>query len=144
LVMVDTEVLRVARLLEAVVKVEKMPVRTLERSLGLGGGTLNRIFSGRIELKLRHILLILQTVGVKPDEFFRYAFEERTPEDNAGTAWIREAVKRMLRQDEEPAPRPAPNPAEVSPDALRKMVMDVLTEFEILPPPKRGKRGKTS
>ena len=141
--MVDAEVLRVARLLEAVVKVEKMPVRTLERQLGLGGGTLNRIFSGRIELKLRHILLILETVGVKPDEFFRYAFEERTPEDAAGTAWIREAVKRMLQRDETPAPRPAPTQPEMSPDQLRKMVVDVLTEFEILPPPKRsGSRGK--
>jgi hypothetical protein len=95
----DDEIRRVARLLEAVVKVEKVPVRALERQLGLGGGTLNRIFAGKIELKLRHILLVLGALGVKPLAFFRHAFATERTAEEAGSEWIVAAVKDLLHRD---------------------------------------------
>jgi transcriptional regulator with XRE-family HTH domain len=71
--MVDGEIRRYAKVLEAVVKLSELSTRELERRLNLGGGTLNRIFTGKIDLKLRHILLVLEAVGMKPERFFQLA-----------------------------------------------------------------------
>jgi hypothetical protein len=72
-VMVDEDIRRYAKVLEAVVKLSDLSTRELERRLDLGGGTLNRIFTGKIDLKLRHVLLILEVVGMKPERFFQLA-----------------------------------------------------------------------
>jgi hypothetical protein len=53
---IDKEVQRFARLLQSVVLVSRVPARQIERRLDYGAGTLNRVFNGRIELKMRHIL----------------------------------------------------------------------------------------
>ena len=60
--MVDDEIRRYAKVLEAVVKLSELSTRELERRLDLGGGTLNRIFTGKIDLKLRHVLLVLEVI----------------------------------------------------------------------------------
>jgi transcriptional regulator with XRE-family HTH domain len=70
------EVLRFARLLELVVRVSRMSTRELERRLEMSTGTLNRIFSGKIELKLRHILDIHEILELPPEEFFKMAYSK--------------------------------------------------------------------
>jgi len=80
--MVEEEIRRYAKVLEAVVKLSELSTRELERRLELGGGTLNRIFTGKIDLKLRHILLVLEVVGMKPERFFQLACA-RPPEADA-------------------------------------------------------------
>jgi hypothetical protein len=82
--MVDGEIRRYAKMLEAVVKLSELSTRELERRLNLGGGTLNRIFTGKIDLKLRHILLVLEEVGMKPERFFQLAATQ--PAAGAGGA----------------------------------------------------------
>lgn len=67
------EVNRYAKLLQAVVQLSRLSEREVERRLGLGGGTLNRIFAGRIELKLFHVLAILEAVAMQPEQFFQLA-----------------------------------------------------------------------
>lgn len=73
---IDEEILRLSRLLESLVLVERVPVREMERRLGLGCGTLGRIFNGKIDLKVRHVLLVLEALGVKSMDFFELAFKE--------------------------------------------------------------------
>ena len=63
-------------MLESVVRMHGLSARQLEERLGYGAGTVNRLFSGKIELKLRHILLILDVIGIPPSQFFREAFPE--------------------------------------------------------------------
>jgi len=77
--LVEDEIRRLSRLLEALLRLKKVPIRELERRLGFGGGTFNRIFSGRIELKVRHILLVLQELEVNPADFFRTAYQVESP-----------------------------------------------------------------
>ncbi|HVT15370.1 MAG TPA: hypothetical protein VHQ90_04190 [Thermoanaerobaculia bacterium] len=67
------EVNRYAKLLQAVVQLSRLSEREVERRLGLGGGTLNRIFTRRIELKLFHVLAILEAVDMRPEQFFQLA-----------------------------------------------------------------------
>ncbi len=82
--MISDEVRRIARLLESVVKLSRVPVREVERRVEYGAGTLNRLFNGRIELKVRHILEILDAVDMNPESFFQIVF--RREEDQGELA----------------------------------------------------------
>jgi len=128
--MIDQEVLRLARLLEALVKIERVPVRELERRLDLGGGTLNRIFTGKIELKVRHILLVLDALGVKPLAFFEQALkvpegkEEQTEQTGAR---LLESVETLRRRPWMKF-QPEPEPASLTEDDVRRVIAEALRE----------------
>lgn len=137
--MIDQEVLRLARLLEALVKIERVPVRELERRLDLGGGTLNRIFTGKIELKVRHILLVLDALGVKPLAFFEQALkvpegkEEQTEQTGAR---LLESVETLRRRPWMKL-QPEPEPATLTEDDVRRVIAEALRDAGL------GARGKT-
>jgi transcriptional regulator with XRE-family HTH domain len=95
--MVDEEIRRYAKVLEAVVKLSDLSTRELERRLELGGGTLNRIFTGKIDLKLRHILLVLEVVGMKPERFFQLASAQPPAGEEAGSALAAEILESFQR-----------------------------------------------
>jgi len=50
---------------------DRFPVtaRALEDELGIGHGNLSHLLSGRLELKLRHLLSIAKVLGVPPHRF---------------------------------------------------------------------------
>jgi hypothetical protein len=95
--MVDDDIRRFAKVLEAVVKLSDLSTRELERRLELGGGTLNRIFTGKIDLKLRHILLVLEAVGMKPERFFQLASTQPPAGEDAGSALAAEILESFQR-----------------------------------------------
>src|SRR5260370_23695243 len=95
--MVDAEIRRYGKMLEAVVKLSDLSTRELERRLDLGGGTLNRIFTGKIDLKLRHILLVLEVVGMKPQRFFQLASARPAAGDEAGNPLPAEILESFQR-----------------------------------------------
>jgi hypothetical protein len=70
---------RHAQLLKMFIKSADVSVRGLERRLAIGPGSLNRIFTGRNELKVRHIMMILDELGVEPSEFYRCLAREEDP-----------------------------------------------------------------
>jgi hypothetical protein len=125
--MIDQEVLRLARLLEALVKIERVPVRELERRLDLGGGTLNRIFTGKIELKVRHILLVLEALGVKPLAFFEQALKVREGEEEQAGARLLESVETLRRRPWLKF-QPEPEPASLTEDDVRRVVAEALRD----------------
>jgi len=137
--MVDQEIRRLARLLEALVRVKKVPVRQLERRLSFGGGTMNRIFSGRIDLKVRHILLVLEDLDVKPAQFFQLAYETGTEEATAEQL-LEKLQRRGLAERFEPEPAPVPA---AYPD-LRNAMMDILQELGVLPGEKKKEAPKAA
>ncbi|HEY6321671.1 MAG TPA: hypothetical protein VJA16_08960 [Thermoanaerobaculia bacterium] len=108
--MVDAEIRRYGKLLEAVVKLSDLSTRELERRLDLGGGTLNRIFTGKIDLKLRHILLVLEVVGMKPERFFQLACARPAAGDEAGSALAAEILESFQRFGYSIGRSPAPPP----------------------------------
>lgn len=142
--MIDEEVRRIARLLEALVKVERVPVRELERRLDLGGGTLNRIFSGKIELKVRHILLVLDALGVKPLAFFEQALKVPEGEEERAGARLLESVETLRRR---PWRQPEPEPGGLTEDDVHRIVVEALREVGLGPrkrtsrsAPRKGKK----
>jgi hypothetical protein len=125
---VDEEVLRFARLLESVVRVSKVSIRELERRLDLGGGSLNRIFSGRIELKLRHILLVLDTLGLDPKQYFITACDQR-PGDELPRPFVGNLVE-ALKLLAPVASRPEREMVAISDSELDRRIREALRRIE--------------
>lgn len=138
--MIDQDVRRLARLLEALVKVERVPVRELERRLDLGGGTLNRIFTGKIELKVRHVLLVLEALGVKPLAFFDLAFKVAEGEEEQASARLLGSVETLRRRPWLQVREPA-EPTTLTEDDVRRLVAEALREASLgAPKPRPGKK----
>ncbi|MEM9293289.1 MAG: helix-turn-helix transcriptional regulator [Acidobacteriota bacterium] len=77
---VDAEVQNALQLLRRAIQLSGLTLARVEDQAGLSRGYLSQLFNGRIELKLRHILLILDTLGIQPLIFFSIALSENSPE----------------------------------------------------------------
>ena len=133
----EDEVVRLTNLLSAAVKFSNVTQREVERKLGLSSGSLSRLFSGGIELKLKHVLDVCEVIGFPPSRFFRAAYPQR--DEESGDAW---RLQRLLEQlhpgkDREPAaprpeieepapPKPIQNPSQAD---IERMVMAALGKF---------------
>jgi transcriptional regulator with XRE-family HTH domain len=80
---VEEEVQRAARLLEALIQAAGVPHKELEVLLEVAPGYVERVLSGRIELKLRHILTFLRALEIEPSLFFEALYPISTPETSA-------------------------------------------------------------
>lgn len=69
------EVKRISRLIDALFVFAKASPQEAAERLGVTVGTLRRILNGDIDLKLRHILDLLEVLNVRPITFFRVAYE---------------------------------------------------------------------
>lgn len=72
------EVTRLTKLLRSAIKLSNISNREIERQLGMSAGTLSRLFSGGIELKVKHILDICDTIHFPPAKFFQAAYPHVT------------------------------------------------------------------
>lgn len=120
-------------MLSAAVKFSNITQREVERKLGLSSGSLSRLFSGGIELKVKHILDICEVIGFSPSRFFHAAYPQR--EEESGEAW---RLQRLLEQlhpvqgtdaaqpEPEPQPAAAPGPSQAE---IEKMVLAALGKF---------------
>lgn len=121
----DQEVERFLKLLEGLMRFENLTIRDLERQLGWGKGTLNRIFSGRIELKVRHLVMLSEAVGVSPEDFFMLAYR-KMPEG----ATMAQRVLIGRAEIEAAAPPPAPGKAApAGMDELKGLMRSLLEEL---------------
>jgi transcriptional regulator with XRE-family HTH domain len=69
-------------LLETVIQAAGATRKELDLKLGAGPGYVSQVLTGRMELKLRHILSILRALEVEPSLFFSTLYpENRQPSD---------------------------------------------------------------
>ena len=115
---IDDEVRRAARLLEALIQAAGVSIEELERRLEASPGYVGRLLSGRVELKLRHILTILRALEIEPALFFQTLYPGAGPA--SGTVCIEELRQRLkeLGFDGEPVPARL----EVGMDDLERLV----------------------
>jgi transcriptional regulator with XRE-family HTH domain len=116
--MKDKDALRVAQMLKATVRFKGIPHRVIEREMGLSTGYLSRILSGKVELRIEHVLGVCRAVGLPPAAFFEAAYPSR--ELDAETARLVAALQELLPADEEAAPRPRLRKAAPAPPPARK------------------------
>jgi transcriptional regulator with XRE-family HTH domain len=130
---VERETRRLTGLLESLVKIKRLTVRDLERRLGLSMGTLNKLFAGKRELKVRQILAILKVLSVPPAAFFRLAYEHDDA-DPASEVILTSLDKLVSAGELEP------QPVHLSREELHTVVGEILREFGILPEPASSPR----
>jgi transcriptional regulator with XRE-family HTH domain len=100
---IDQGVRRIAKLLKAAVQFLGVPHRQIERSMGLSTGYLSRIFSGKVELRMEHVLGICAAVNLSPGAFFEAAYPLRELDRN--TARLVAALRELMPESEEPLPK---------------------------------------
>lgn len=105
---IDDEVHRAAKLLEALIQVTGVSPKEVEKRLEASPGYLGRLLSGRVELKLRHILALLRILEIEPALFFQTLYPEAGPA--GGTVRLDELRSRLealgLGSGEPALPRP--------------------------------------
>lgn len=132
----QAEVQRIVRLLEAAFRVSKVPLRAFERKIGMGSGTLSRIFRGEIELKLRHVFDVLSGLGIPAEEFFALAYRKTT---SRGEDLARDVM--TLLEDHLPSPaaeEPAEEPPGISEDELDRRIQEALRKYGVIPRRRRN------
>ncbi len=81
----DAEIARIAELLKTAIRLSGASNREVERRLGLSAGYLSRLFSGGIELKVKHVLDIGEVIELDAGEFFQLVFPRSRKELSSPT-----------------------------------------------------------
>lgn len=117
--MPDAEIKKLVDLIEGEVHRSRRSRRDLERALGLSHGYLGHLFSGRTELKVRHILMLAQEVGFDPTALFNMALGREPAGAAAAPAppplteeRVREIARETMREELMRLVQPPPPPAE--------------------------------
>ena len=103
----------------------------LERTLGLSTSYLSRLFSGGIELRFEHIVLLAKAMGLRPDEIFRFAYPETGEAPSEAARRLRQSTGSFQPQVPPPAVHPlsataAPAPSEAD---LERLMAKTLRRF---------------
>ena len=125
-----SEVIRVREALRSLIDLSMLSRREIERRLAAFGGAidLNRLLAGRSGIQLRHLLDILQVIGIEPQEFFHLTFKE-PPQRSV----LLQRLGAVFPQRALAVPRPTtPAPAADDLEELRQRVGSLQREIEQL------------
>jgi hypothetical protein len=94
----DEQVAQLTKLLSTVARTVGKPRQHLEWELGLSPGYLSKILNGNVELRVKHVLMITEALGMTPVDFFRLA----NPHPTARTpSQLLEAVRSAIARPAE-------------------------------------------
>jgi len=128
---IEDEVRRATKLLETVMQAAGLTRKDLDQRLGAGPGYVSQVLTGRMELKLRHILAILRALDVEPSLFFQTLYPDARP--STDQAVMEEFLKRFQKlgfgAGAAPPPAPALDPQELE-RLIQSAVRTALTERE--------------
>jgi len=126
----EAEVARLTNLLASAIKFSGWKQRDIEKTLGWSSGSMSRLLSGGIELKIKHVQEICGVIGFPPARFFHAAYPTA---DVGSTESAR--LQRLLEQlhpaepEPEPAPPSAPPASAVDPADVERMVFGAMAKF---------------
>lgn len=120
------EVLRISKLVEDLILLKKKPVRQIERELGISQGTLNRILTGKIQLKFVHLLDILTVLDIPFASFFAVAYAPEAVKDSSAEL---AQIQRLAGAREIP-------PVQLPRAEMRDLIVELLQELGVSPPAK--------
>jgi transcriptional regulator with XRE-family HTH domain len=119
----EDEVRRATKLLETVMQAAGLTRKDLDQRLGAGPGYVSQVLTGRMELKLRHILAILRALEVEPNLFFQTLYPEARPATDQ--AVMEEFLKRFQKLGFGAGPAP-PSPPFLDPQELEKLIQSAV------------------
>ena len=147
------EVARITRALKTIVQLRNVPHRIIESEMGLSTGYLSRIFSGKVVLRVEHILGVCRSVKIPAGGFFEavYPPEEYDSDMESLIAGLQELlpgeekirrmkkVKRKLGALEEEFAKPLAELNERDPNAqIRRLAEALLEEMKYFDDKKRA------
>ena len=109
---------RARRTLQVAVRISGVKLESLDRALGMSKGYLSQVFSGRIELKMWHLEVILERLDFEPRAFFRLAYPAPGEEDGST----------MEQFTAYTGSRPLRRPAAALPPELRAAIEETVRE----------------
>lgn len=122
--MIQEEVQRLIQVLRVAMRILDVSNRDVEKALGLSYGYLSRLFSGAIELKVEHILQILDVLGLTPAEYFQLAYPRKASPSESATR-----MRAILDGFGPITPEERPPAGDLSPDELEKTISRVLQKM---------------
>jgi transcriptional regulator with XRE-family HTH domain len=125
----DPEVERLLTLLRRAMQVLGITHRELARRLAVNPSYLSRLFNGVIELKVEHLLKLVQAIGLRPGEFLRIAYPDNAEPPSKAAQMLRELFQEVV-----PAaplapwapPPPPPQPVVMTREQVEQMVVDTV------------------
>jgi transcriptional regulator with XRE-family HTH domain len=127
----DSEVTRITNMLSSAIKFSGWKQRDIEKTLGWSSGSMSRLLSGGIELKIKHVLEICSVIGFPPARFFHatYPDAEQGGQDAARLQRLLEQLH-PLSEPEAAAPMPPEPPTPALDQAeVERMVYGALAKF---------------
>ncbi|HYN20727.1 MAG TPA: helix-turn-helix transcriptional regulator [Thermoanaerobaculia bacterium] len=123
--MAQEEIQRLLHVLRVAMRILDVSNRDIEKKLGFSYGYLSRLFAGNIELKVDHILQIVEVLGLTPAEFFQLAYPRRpSPPSEAAVR-----MKAILEGIGPFSPDERPSAAEVSSEQIEQVVSSMLRKL---------------
>src|SRR5262245_29598280 len=119
---IEDEVRRATKLLETVMQAAGLTRKELDQRLGAGPGYISQVLTGRMELKFRHVLAILQALDVDPSVFFQTLYPGDRP--SSDQVVMEEFLKRLQKLGFGAGPPPQPPP--VDPQELERLVQSAV------------------
>lgn len=119
---IEEEVRRATKLLETVMQATGLTRKELDQRLGAGSGYVSQVLTGRMELKFRHILAILQALEVDPSVFFQTLYPGDRP--TSDQVVMEEFLKRFQKLGF--GGGPPPQTATIDPQELERLVQSAV------------------
>lgn len=118
--MPDRDLLQLRLVLRQAVDASRMPIREMERRLGVGHGSLYRMLDGSLDLRVRHLLALAELLGVPPADFLEMGCPDAARGAKRRLAdWIGGASQ---------APATGPAAASLPLDALKDLIRETVRE----------------
>src|SRR5215208_3903616 len=70
---------KLASHLRLYIQAKRVTLHAVESELGMGVGYLGQLLRGNLDLKVKHVLAVLEVIGVEPAEFFASLYAPQTP-----------------------------------------------------------------
>ena len=131
--MSESDLKQLRQVLREAVRACRMPVRAMERRLGIGHGNLYRILDGQLDLRVRHLLALADLLSIPPTDLLEFGCPDA----------VSRAKRRLGAWIGQKSSQPAePTAASLSLDQLRELIRNAVREEleQQSPEPERTRR----
>jgi transcriptional regulator with XRE-family HTH domain len=101
---------QLARVLKVLLRFSKVQNQEIEKRLGFSGGYMSRLLSGKIDIKISHILDIAEILRIHPHELFAIAFPQTASGPSPGLHHMQQVLPHLLPASLGPAAAEPPAP----------------------------------
>lgn len=132
--MSDKDLLQLRQVLREAVYASSMPIREMERRLGIGHGNLYRMLDGSLDLRVRHLIALADLLGVPPTDFLEMGCPDA----------VQRAKGRLSDLIGAPARKSSAEPtaASLSLTDLKELIRDAVREEMDKEDPARNRRSR--